>query len=106
MVQIESLYLFICIGLTTRDKPDQVANVDNMREQTALEWLLEHSTIYGHILQQIFLHLDSQALKNLRLASKKLNSLILRNIWKNSRALAVCRERLKNRYNILSVQIA
>lgn len=103
---MKTLYLLFCISLTTRDKPDQVANVDNMREQTALEWLLEHSTIYGHILQQIFLHLDSQSLKNLRLASKKLNSLVLRNIWKNSRALAVCRERLKDRYNILSVQIA
>ena len=105
MVQIANAYLLFCISITTRDKPDQVANVDNMREQTALEWLLEHSTIYGHILQQIFLHLDSQSLKNLRLASKKLNSLVLRNIWKNSRALTICRERLRNRYNIHRIQI-
>ena len=105
LVQMKTLYLFFCISLTTKDKPDQVANVDNMREQTALEWLLEHSTIYGHILQQIFLHLDSQSLKNLRLASKKLNSLVLRNIWKNSRALTVCRERLRNRYSMHRIQI-
>lgn len=68
-----------------------------MREKTALESLLEHENIYGHILQQIFLQLDSQSLKETRLASKKLNSLVLRHVWKNSRALSLCKQRMISR---------
>ena len=73
------------------------STTQKMREQTALEKLLEHSTIYGHILQQIFLHLDTQSLRNIRLASRKLNSLVIRYIWKNSRALSLCKQRLLSR---------
>ena len=68
-----------------------------MREQTALERLLDQNSSYGHILQQIFLQLDSESLKNLRLSSKKLNSLVLRHVWKNSRAYSICKRRLRSR---------
>ena len=68
-----------------------------MRDQTTLERLLEHHTTYGHIIQQIFLQLDSQSLKSIRLASKKLNYLVLRHVWKNSRALSICKQRLRSR---------
>ena len=69
-----------------------------MREPFVLERLFASYEAYSHILQQIFLHLDSYTLKSLLLASKDMNLLVKRVIWKNSRAKRILRKRLSERY--------
>ena len=71
-----------------------------MREPFVLERLFASYEAYSHILQQIFLHLDSYTLKSLLLASKDMNLLVKRVIWKNSRAKRILRKRLSERYSV------
>ena len=68
-----------------------------MREPLVLELLFGSYEAYSHILQQIFLYLDSYTLKSLLLASKEMNFLVKRVIWKNSRAKRILRKRLSER---------
>ena len=77
-----------------------------MREPKVLELLFANYECYSHILQQIFLYLDSYTLKNLLMASKEMNFFVKRAIWRNSRAKAIMKNRLSKRFVDHHVSIA
>lgn len=53
--------------------------------RTVLERLFANRVSFGHILQEIFLNLDSRTLKNLRLCNQDLRQFTDRILWRNSR---------------------
>ena len=68
-----------------------------MKEPNVLELLFECREVYAHILQQIFLSLDSQTLCNLRLVSSEMRDFVQRIIWNNLKARKILRNRLKHK---------
>lgn len=62
-----------------------------------LQHLFCQRECYGHILQEIFLNLDCQTLKNLRLCAKDMKEFVDNRIWRNKRTQKILRNRLLNR---------
>ena len=69
-----------------------------MKEPTALQLLWENNLCYEHILQQIFLYLDSSSVRNLKLSSMEMRNFVQRVLWQNKRSNRCLHYRLKNRW--------
>ena len=68
-----------------------------MKEPSVLELLWQNCLCYEHILQTIFLYLDSSAIRNLKLASMEMRNFCERILWQNKRSNRCLQYRLKNR---------
>ena len=69
-----------------------------MKEPTVLQLLWQNSLCYEHILQQIFLYLDSSSIRNLKLSNMELRNFVQRVLWQNKRSHRCLHYRLKNRW--------
>ena len=68
-----------------------------MKEPHVLELLWQNRSWCEHILQDIFLHLDSSTIRSLKCASKDMQDFIQRTLWNNSRAVNNLKSKLKVR---------
>ena len=70
-----------------------------MKEPHVLELLWQNPLSYEHILQQIFLYLDSSTIRNLKCSNSEMRNYVQRLLWQNSKAQRCLTNKLKNRYD-------
>jgi len=67
-----------------------------MKEPHVLEVLWQNPLSYEHIMQQIFLYLDSSTIRSLKCSNSEMRNYVQRLLWQNSKAQKCLTNKLKN----------